>query len=298
MDRFAAVSDAGGLVMGYYHTAGLPLAADAANYTLCDNFFHAAFGGSFLNHMWLVAAQNAAVAGWHAADGGPRRIKVTSMDAAGTSATARSPPTATAVNTAYSVNAPALKFPARPCPGVPNLRPCPTSATACRTRASSWAWYSGGWNDALAGHADPLFQFHHQPFAYFARYADGTAGQGGAPEGRDGLHRRRWRPASCRRFRSSSRSAPTTSTPATPTSSRARTRRSSLINAIRNGPHWKHTAIIVTYDEHGGFWDHVRAAGRRSLGPGRARADARHLALRAKALRRPHRRTTPRRSWR
>ena len=25
-------------------------------YTLCDNFFHSAFGGSFLNHIWLIAA--------------------------------------------------------------------------------------------------------------------------------------------------------------------------------------------------------------------------------------------------
>jgi len=28
----------------------------AHKYTLCDNFFHSAFGGSFLNHMWLIAA--------------------------------------------------------------------------------------------------------------------------------------------------------------------------------------------------------------------------------------------------
>jgi phospholipase C len=32
----------------------------------------------------------------------------------------------------------------------------------------SWAWYAGGWNEALAGAPDPLFQFHHQPFSYFA----------------------------------------------------------------------------------------------------------------------------------
>ena len=30
-----------------------------------------------------------------------------------------------------------------------------------------------------------------------------------------------------------------------------------LINAVRNGPDWPTTAIIITYDEHGGFWDHV-----------------------------------------
>ena len=57
MDKFALVSDAKGEVMGFYRTKGLPLAAEAARYTLCDHFFHAPFGGSFLNHFWLVAAR-------------------------------------------------------------------------------------------------------------------------------------------------------------------------------------------------------------------------------------------------
>jgi len=37
--------------------------------------------------------------------------------------------------------------------------------------------YSGGWNSAVLGHADPLFQFHHQAFAFYANYADGTPGR-------------------------------------------------------------------------------------------------------------------------
>src|SRR5262249_33461645 len=56
MARFASASNAKGLVMGYYHPAPLPLAALARQYTLCDHFFHGAFGGSFLNHIWLIAA--------------------------------------------------------------------------------------------------------------------------------------------------------------------------------------------------------------------------------------------------
>ena len=56
MDRFVAWTDAGGLPMGYYDTKQLPLYPYARSYTLTDNFFHAAFGGSFLNHMWLVCA--------------------------------------------------------------------------------------------------------------------------------------------------------------------------------------------------------------------------------------------------
>jgi acid phosphatase len=56
MDRYAAVSDAGGLVMSYYDGSTLPLWAYAKQYVLADHFHHAAFGGSFLNHFWLVCA--------------------------------------------------------------------------------------------------------------------------------------------------------------------------------------------------------------------------------------------------
>src|SRR5262249_648746 len=54
----------------------------------------------------------------------------------------------------------------------------------------SWVWYAGGWNAALAdGRHDPkgkrtviynrepgspIFQPHHQPFNYYARFAPGT----------------------------------------------------------------------------------------------------------------------------
>jgi len=55
-DRFAAVSDAGALVMGYYDGSKLPLWKWAQEYTLADNFFMAAFGDSYINHFWLVCA--------------------------------------------------------------------------------------------------------------------------------------------------------------------------------------------------------------------------------------------------
>jgi phospholipase C len=31
-----------------------------------------------------------------------------------------------------------------------------------------------------------------------------------------------------------------------------------VVNAVRHGPYWKDTVIFITYDEHGGFYDHVR----------------------------------------
>jgi phospholipase C len=35
---------------------------------------------------------------------------------------------------------------------------------------------------------------------------------------------------------------------------------SSVVNAIRNGPYWQDSVIFITYDEHGGFYDHVAPA--------------------------------------
>lgn len=33
---------------------------------------------------------------------------------------------------------------------------------------------------------------------------------------------------------------------------------SQVINAVRNGPHWKDTIIFLAFDEHGGFYDHAK----------------------------------------
>lgn len=53
---FAAWSDAGGLTMGHYDTAQSALANLARRYVLADHFFQGAFGGSFLNHQYLICA--------------------------------------------------------------------------------------------------------------------------------------------------------------------------------------------------------------------------------------------------
>src|SRR5215470_6030242 len=42
--------------MGYYDGSTLPLWQWARDYVLADNFYQAAYGGSFLNHFWLVCA--------------------------------------------------------------------------------------------------------------------------------------------------------------------------------------------------------------------------------------------------
>src|SRR5215468_6967562 len=34
---------------------------------------------------------------------------------------------------------------------------------------------------------------------------------------------------------------------------------SQLVNAVRNGPNWSNSVILITYDEHGGFYDHAKS---------------------------------------
>ena len=60
-NRYVTGSDAVGLAMGYYDTRQLPIyrylhERGHPSYVISDRFFQAAFGGSFLNHQWLIAA--------------------------------------------------------------------------------------------------------------------------------------------------------------------------------------------------------------------------------------------------
>ena len=76
----------------------------------------------------------------------------------------------------------------------------------------SWAWYAGGWDDAVAGNPAPTFEFHHQPFSYYSRYGEGMPG---ASASRTTRFMSSLTEGRCRPSHSSSRSASSTSTLAT-----------------------------------------------------------------------------------
>lgn len=259
MDKFAAVSDAAGLTMGYYETTRLPLYSYARQYTLADNFFHGAFGGSYLNHIWLVCAcaptfPNAPADMVAQVDGTGAMVK----DGAVT-------PDGYSINTSFTVYAPHPSNVA-----ADHLVPPQTKATIgdrLNEKGISWAWYSGGWNDALAGRPDKLFQFHHQPFAYFQNYGDGTAGRQQHLKDESELY-----------------NAIQTNTlpavafvkplgeenehPGYTDTARGERHVAELIDLLQKSPAWKDMAIIVTYDENGGFWDHVAPPKMDQWGPG------------------------------
>ncbi len=177
MDKFVAWSDAAGLAMRYVDITKLPMYKYAQQYTVGDNFFHAAFGGSFLNAFWLVCACTPVF------PNAPADM-IAQLDANGMITKDGSvTPDGYAVNTTFSSYSP---HPATA--KADHLLPpqtMPTIGDRLSDKGVTWAWYSGGWNDAIAGNPDKLFQFHHQVFAFFKNYGDGTDARKTALEGRN-----------------------------------------------------------------------------------------------------------------
>jgi phospholipase C len=259
-DRFVAWTNAGGLVMSYYDASDFPLGKIAKRYTLADDFFMGAFGGSFLNHFWLVCA---CTPEWKDA---PQAIRAVLDDKGMLVKDGAVTPDGYVVNTTYTVNAPhpaSIKDPARLMPS----QTLPTIGERLSEKGVSWAWYSGGWNDALAGHPHPVFQYHHQPFAYFAAYADGTEAKKKHLLDEDEF----WKAVKEGNLPAVSfvkPIGPLNEHPGYADLMSGQEHIAKMIEALMASPQWKSTAIIVTYDENGGRWDHVAPPVVDRWGPG------------------------------
>jgi phospholipase C len=260
MNKFVAWSDAGGLVMSTYDGSTMPLWDYAQRYVLMDNFFHAAFGGSFLNHFWLVCACSPIY------KDPPPKLMI-QLDANGALLKdAAVTPDGYAVNTMQPRQGPHAANITDPAQLLPP-QDLPTIGDRMSDKGVTWAWYSGGWNDAVAGKPDPLFQFHHQAFAFFRNTANGTPGakehlkdeldliagieKGELPQvvffkpaGEDNEH------------------------PGYASVLAGERHTADLIKMIERSPLWKDTAIIIAYDENGGLWDHVAPPKIDRWGPG------------------------------
>lgn len=253
MDKFVAISDAAGLAMSYYDATNLPEGKLAQQYVMADNFFHAAFGGSFLNHQWLICA---CTPKWDSAPASLRaQVTISGSTVLTLTKDGQVTPDGFAINTSFTINKPHPATITDTAKLVPNLT-APTIGDRLSDKGISWAWYSGGWNDALAGKPNALFQYHHQPFAFYANYADGTAAKAQhlkdekdfftdlitgtlpsvvfiKPLGPDNEH------------------------PGYATLQQGQQHVADIVKAVQNSRYWADTAIIITYDENGGRWDHV-----------------------------------------
>ncbi len=299
-DRFAAYADSGALVMGHYDSSSkLPLWAVAQKYTLTDNFFQGAFGGSFLNHFQLICACTPV---YPNADKSPAKGLIAAVEPDGVSLTLApdSPKSALegipkflnngqitpdfyAINTMQPPYQPSNNKPAPggdpllADPNAPNTLPPQHETTVgdlLSQKGINWVWYAGAWQDALDGGRGkpvPNFQFHHQPFNYFANFAPGTAartahlrdgGMGGAafikaidagelpavtfykPQGNLNEH------SGYADVMSGDQHIV------------------DVLAHLEKSPQWPHMLVIITYDENGGIWDHVAPPKADRWGPG------------------------------
>jgi phospholipase C len=319
MNRYVTGSDAVGLTMGHFDTRQLPIykylhTPGHPRYAIADNFFQGAFGGSFLNHHWLIAAAAPIFA--NAVQDGSTNDLHSIVDAEGMPNNYPLYHAATPVKDAQLT----VKCPA-PRPGLacgdfavnttqPLFQPfSPGTALARRlppltnptigdrlTHAGiDWAWYSGGWSNAngdinapgwtngtgpscsdpnafstavFPNCPDLLFQFHHQPFNYYAAFDPTTAaGQANRQAHlrdeeeflqlvRSSAPRCDLKPVSFVKPVGAENEHPGYASEGAGNGHLV-----TLIDAIHKSACAANTMIIVTYDEFGGTWDHVAPPG-------------------------------------
>src|SRR5450755_1237553 len=192
-DGYAAWSDAGGLAMGHFDYSHSVLYALARQYVLADRFFQGAFGGSFLNHQYLICA---CAPEYPNADTSSAKPTITALEtgadghmtprlkiATGSPASALDGPPKFvksrnitpanyfgdgkfyAVNTMQPPYQPSGNAPARTAtagkyadPGNATTMPPQSGATIgdrLTAKDITWTWYSGAWNAAIADGIQP-----------------------------------------------------------------------------------------------------------------------------------------------
>jgi acid phosphatase len=305
-NRYVTGSDSVGMTMGHYNTRALPIYAylhekSHPSYVIEDNFFQAAFGGSFLNHQYLVAAAPPtypnAPANLHSiidSNGMPVKYPLYTP----TGPVQRGPLTVVcpspvagracgdfAVNTMQPTSQPSGTFGAK----LP-LQTAPTIGDRLTAKRVDWAWYSGGWSNAagvvngpgwtngsgptcsdpnaITGSPYPLcpdflFQFHHQPFNYFANYAPGTPGREHLQDEVAFEQLAAGSSSTCR-LKQVSFVKPLgeeNEHPGYASEPSGSDHLVTLLKSIEESACAKDTMVIVAYDEFGGQWDHVTPPG-------------------------------------
>ena len=309
-DSFVAWADSGGLVMGHYAQSrySLRLWDVAKEFVLCDNFFQGAFGGSFLNHQYLIsatapfypnAAQSVAkaqIATLQSDDPTDPRLKP--LDKSPASAMTGPPQFGPSALTpdGYGVNTLAppywptwIRDPENPDyskPDLPNVLVPQTHehiGDKLSKKNVDWAWYAGAWQATLDQFKDsggipkiPNFQYHHQPFNYFKQQGpenrverDKRLRDGGLGD-----------ESSTNKFFADAQAgklpAVTFYKPQGNLNMHAGyadvasgdRHIARALKVLQESPQWKNMVVVVTVDENGGWWDHVAPPKGDRWGPG------------------------------
>ncbi|PRC94986.1 acid phosphatase [Solimicrobium silvestre] len=306
-DQFVAWGNSGAMVMGHYGETqkNLGLWQVAKEYTLCDNFFMAAFGGSFLNHQFLISGR--APEYFNAASSPAKdKIVVTEDGPTGTRLAIAKDNPASAVDgppkfvrdgsispDGYAVNTMAPPFqPSYIKPAEsgdqtladaqnPSTLPPQTFRTigdVLSQKGVSWAWYGGAWQaalDAKGGGPRPNFQYHHQPFNYFQKFAPGSKER--AEHLRDGgvgdspISNKFLTDVVAGKLPAVTFYKPQGNLNLHAGYSDVESGDQHVVNVLehlKHSPQWKNMLVVITFDENGGWWDHVAPPKGDRWGPG------------------------------
>ncbi len=309
-DGFVAWADSGGLVMGRYAQSrySLRLWDVAKEFVLCDNFFQGAFGGSFLNHQYLISATapvypNAAasvakaqIATLQSDDPTDTRLKP--LEKSPASAMTGPPqfgpsaltPDGYAVNTLAPPYWPTwIRDPQNPDyskPDLPNVLVPQTHehiGDKLSKKNVDWAWYAGAWQATLDQFKDsggipkiPNFQYHHQPFNYFKKQGPENRAERDKRLRDGGLGDE----SSTNKFFADAQAgnlpAVTFYKPQGNLNMHAGyadvasgdRHIARALKVLQESPQWKNMVVVVTVDENGGWWDHVAPPKGDRWGPG------------------------------
>lgn len=309
-DGFVAWADSGGLVMGHYAQSrySLRLWDVAKEFVLCDNFFQGAFGGSFLNHQYLIsatapfypnAAQSVAkaqIATLQSDDPTDPRLKP--LDKSPASAMTGPPQFSPSALTpdGYGVNTLAppywptwIRDPENPDyakADLPNVLVPQTHehiGDKLSKKNVDWAWYAGAWQATLDQFKDsggipkiPNFQYHHQPFNYFKQQGPENRAERDKRLRDGGLGDE----SNTNRFFADAEAgklpAVTFYKPQGNLNMHAGyadvasgdRHIARALKVLQESPQWKNMVVVVTVDENGGWWDHVAPPKGDRWGPG------------------------------
>ena len=309
-DGFVAWGDSGGLVMGHYAQSryALRLWDVAKEFVLCDNFFQGAFGGSFLNHQYLIsatapfypnAAQSVAkaqIATLQSDDPSDTRLKP--LDTSPASAMTGPPQFGPSALTpdGYGVNTLAppywptwIRDPQNPDyskPDLPNVLVPQTHehiGDKLSKKNIDWAWYAGAWQATLEQFKDsggipkiPNFQYHHQPFNYFKQQGPQNPAERAKRLRDGGLGDE----SSTNRFFADAQAGKLPAVSFYKPQGNLNMHAgyadvasgdrhiARALKVLQESPQWKNMVVVVTVDENGGWWDHVAPPQGDRWGPG------------------------------
>jgi phospholipase C len=254
MGTWVAEGASGGITLGHYDRAASPVQWRLADeFVLLDRYFQSIHGGSFANHYFLVTAAVANVGDDpdHRAVAGPDGSIVKDGEVS---------PDGFIVN-----NLDPPYPPQRLKTVVKQPFTQPTIGDRLDAKGVSWRWYAGGWSagkDAVAAGLMP----HHNPLQYVKRAMETPAGRAHIADAADF-------PAALRDGTLPAVAfvkphAPRNAHPAYSTVGAGDRWIGETVTAIMASRHWPRTAVVITYDEGGGWFDHVRPPAVDRFGPG------------------------------